>query len=77
MLVVRFAEQDAVVGFVVDRIRGLARIDKARVTHPQGLAEDAVVRFLEGVTEHEDEVLNILNARRIFLSEEVRRLAGD
>jgi chemotaxis signal transduction protein len=76
MLVVRFAEQDAVAGFVVDRIRGLARLDKARVTHPQGLVEDAVVRFLEGVTEHENEVLNLLNARKIFLSEEVRRLAG-
>jgi purine-binding chemotaxis protein CheW len=77
MLVVRFAEQDAVVGLVVDRIRGLARLDETRVMHPQGLAEDAVLRFLEGVTEHENEVLNVLNARKIFHSEELRRLAGN
>jgi purine-binding chemotaxis protein CheW len=77
MLVVRFTEQDAVVGLVVDRIRRLARLDQTRVIHPQGLADDAVLRFLEGVTEHENEVLNVLNARKIFLSEELRRLAGN
>ena len=75
MLVLRSQEHDIAAGFIVDRLRGLARLDAAALSQPEGPIEDAVTRFIEGVTENEQQVLNVLNPDRIFQSEEFRRLS--
>ena len=75
MLVVRQKDQETVAGFVVDRVRGLARLDSLALSQPEGGVDGPVMRFLDGVSEYEQQVLSVLDPRKLFLSEEVRRLA--
>ena len=75
MLVVRSGDEDSTAAFMVDRVRGLTRLAEKSVVAPGAGVDDGMTRFLRGVCEHEDRLLNVLDARKVFESREMRELS--
>jgi chemotaxis signal transduction protein len=76
MIVVRSPQSDAVAGLIVDSVRGLARLSAGEIVQPSSPVEDRVSDFLQGVASHEDQVLNVLDTRKLFSAPEMLALAA-
>ena len=77
LLVVRSPHGDAVAGLIVDSVRGLARLGHGAVVQPSLPLETRVADFLQGVSSHDDQVLNILDTRKLFTAPEIARLSAN
>lgn len=76
MIVVRSPQSEAVAGLIVDSVRGLARLGAGQIVQPSSPVEDRVADFLQGVASHEDQVLNVLDTRKLFAAPEIVSLAS-
>lgn len=76
MIVVRSPQTDAVAGLIVDSVRGLARLGASQIVQPSSPVEDRVADFLQGVASHEDQVLNVLDTRKLFAAPEMLSLTA-
>ncbi|MEZ5402320.1 MAG: chemotaxis protein CheW [Bryobacteraceae bacterium] len=76
ILVVRAAGGDQVAALIVDEVRGTAPFSRDTLEQPAGQVSDRVAPLLAGVSEHQDQLLNILDVEKLFQTPEIRGLAG-
>lgn len=63
-------------GLVVDRVAGAGTVEAEAVRPPAAAVLDPVHHYLVGVTEQEDRLLAILDAKKLLTSEPLRRFAA-
>lgn len=76
MLVVKSPDSEATAGFIVDSVRGLARVGVSKLATPALTQEERVTQFLDGVCEYEGQVLHVLHAGKLFRSPEMAELSA-
>jgi chemotaxis signal transduction protein len=75
MLVVRAGGPGGICGLVVDRLGGMALMERAEMeTPPPG--DDKLARLLKGIGEHRGRLVGVVDLERLFASGEMRLLAG-
>jgi purine-binding chemotaxis protein CheW len=74
MLVAQASQEDMTTGLVVDRVSGIRYLSADRIGEPTAPIEDQVTPYLDGVYEHEERLLVVLNLDRLLLSPEMQQL---
>jgi purine-binding chemotaxis protein CheW len=73
MLVAQASQEDMTTGLVVDRVSGIRYLSADRIGEPTAPIEDQVTPYLDGVYEHEERLLVVLNLDRLLLSPEMQQ----
>lgn len=73
MLVAQASQEDMTTGLVVDRVNGIRYLSADRISDPTAPIEDQVTPYLDGVYEHEERLLVVLNLDRLLLSPEMQQ----
>jgi purine-binding chemotaxis protein CheW len=73
MLVAQASQEDMTTGLVVDRVNGIRYLSADRIGEPTAPIEDQVTPYLDGVYEHEERLLVVLNLDRLLLSPEMQQ----
>jgi purine-binding chemotaxis protein CheW len=76
LLVMKAPGREATGGFIVDGVRGLARVAPGDIAAPAWPAGEQAARFLRGVTGQDGALLNVLDTKTLFDSPEMLRLAA-
>ncbi|MEM6646109.1 MAG: chemotaxis protein CheW [Bacteroidota bacterium] len=73
IVVIEFA--DKVVGFLVDRMREVVRVERGSVDAPPNLVTSATSRYITGVVQLDDRLLTLLDLDRVLTTAEQEQLA--
>jgi len=73
MLVAQASQEDMTTGLLVDRVSGIRYLSADRIGEPTAPIEDQVTPYLDGVYEHEERLLVVLNLDRMLLSPEMQQ----
>jgi len=73
MLVAQASQEDMTTGLVVDRVNGIRYLSADRIGEPTAPIEDQVTPYLDGVYEHDEHLLVVLNLDRLLLSPEMQQ----
>ena len=76
MLVLRAPTSQLTAGLVVDQVHGAGAVDPATIQPPTAPVEGPVQRFLQGVAEHGERLLAILDSERLLAGSELQPFAG-
>ncbi|GAB5517843.1 MAG: chemotaxis protein CheW [Rhodothermales bacterium] len=74
IVVIEFA--DKVVGFLVDRMREVVRVERNSVDAPPNLVTSSTSRYITGVVQLEDRLLTLLDLDRVLTTAEQEQLAS-
>ena len=72
MLVVRSRHSEVTAALLVDRVVGLLTPAADAIGPPAAGADQQVARFLEGVTEHDERLVAVLNLEKLLASSEMQ-----
>lgn len=75
ILVMRTAG-DHSAAMVVDEVRGTTALPLSSLPGPLGPVNDRVAELLAGVSQHQEQILNVLDVEKLFATQEMRQLTG-
>ncbi len=71
MCVVRNKKRNLTTSLLVDRIEGMLNLSAALMPVPQNIWQDEVIPYLQGIYEHQGQLLNILDLEGLLTSMEL------
>ncbi len=75
ILVMR-TSRDHAAAMVVDEVRGTIALAMNSLPGPLGPVSDRAAELLAGVSQHQEQILNVLDVEKLFALEEMRQLTG-
>jgi purine-binding chemotaxis protein CheW len=71
MCVVRNKRQDMVTSLMVDNIEGMLNLEEQFIAQPEAAGNNQMLVFLQGIYEHGEQLLNVLNLEGLLSSMEL------
>lgn len=75
-ILVMKTRNEHIAAMVVDEVRGTTGLPLNSLPGPLGPVNDRVAELLAGVSQHQEQILNVLDVEKLFAIEEMRQLTG-